>query len=173
LQDGVNLGRKLAAVVSGRVGPALLASSQAERRPAAERLIMQSRTQLHLFRPGPEITSVRELFAELLTDANNIGRISDLLSGADNHYTWGADAHPLVGRWVPNFAVASAQKTQRVAELARDGRPLLVDLTEGGALAASVTDIADQLTIAVGRPVGEVPATAVLVRPDGYVAWAS
>ncbi|MFI5783990.1 hypothetical protein [Nocardia sp. NPDC051570] len=85
----------------------------------------------------------------------------------------GADAHPLTGRWVPDFAVASTGGTQRIAELARDGQPVLVDLTEGGVVAASVTDIADQLTIAAGRPVGEVPATAVLVRPDGYVAWAS
>ena len=56
----------------------------------------------------------------------------------------GADARPLAGHWVPDFAVTNASGTQRVAELARDG-----------------------------RPVGEVPATAVLVRPDGYVAWAS
>jgi hypothetical protein len=62
---------------------------------------------------------------------------------------------------------------KRVAELARDGRPLLVDLTEGGVVAAAVADIADQVTVAAGHPVGEVPATAVLVRPDGYVAWAS
>ena len=85
----------------------------------------------------------------------------------------GADMHPLAGHWVPDFAVATAGGTQRVAELARDGRPLLVDLTEGGAIAAAVTDIADQLTVAAGRPVGEIAATAVLVRPDGYVAWAS
>jgi hypothetical protein len=47
------------------------------------------------------------------------------------------------------------------------------DLTEGGAIAAAVTDIEDQLTVAAGRPVGELPATGVLVRPDGRVAWAS
>jgi hypothetical protein len=69
--------------------------------------------------------------------------------------------------------VASPSGTQRVAELARSGRPVLVDLTEAGAIAATVTDIADQLTVAAGQPVGEVAATAVLVRPDGYVAWAS
>jgi 2-polyprenyl-6-methoxyphenol hydroxylase-like FAD-dependent oxidoreductase len=173
LQDGANLGWKLAAVVSGRVEPALLATYEAERRPAAERLIMQSRSQLALFRPGLEVTALRELFSELLTDPNNVRRISDLLSGADNHYTIGADTHPLVGRWVPDFGVSSTGGTQRIAELARDGRPLLVDLTENGAVAAAVTDIADQLTLATGRPVGEIAATAVLVRPDGYVAWAS
>ena len=173
LQDAVNLGWKLAAVSRGRVEPALIASYETERRPAAERLVMQTRAQLALFRPGPEVTALRELFSELLTDPDNVHRISDLLSGADNHYTAGTDAHPLVGRWVPDFAVASAAGRQRIAELARDGRPLLVDLTEHGAVAAAVTDIGDQLTIAAGQPVGEVPAAAVLVRPDGYVAWAS
>jgi 2-polyprenyl-6-methoxyphenol hydroxylase-like FAD-dependent oxidoreductase len=173
LPDGVNLGWKLAAVSSGRVEPALLATYEAERRPAAERLVMQTRAQLALFRPGPEVTALRELFSELLTDPDNVVRISDLLSGADNHYAAGTGAHPLVGRWVPDFAVASAGEKQRIAELARAGRPVVIDLTESGAVAAAVADIADQLTLAAGRPVGEVAATAVLVRPDGYVAWAS
>ena len=85
----------------------------------------------------------------------------------------GADAHPLVGHWVPDFGVANGGGTQRVAELARDGRPLLVDFTDGSVVAAGVADVADQITVAAGCPVGDVPATAVLVRPDGYVAWAS
>lgn len=173
LQDAVNLGWKLAAVLSGRAQPALLTTYETERRSAAERLMMQSRVQLALFRPGLEVTAQRELFSELLTDSNNVRRISDLLSGADNRYPMGADTHPLVGRWVPDFAITNDGGTQRVAELAHDGRPLLVDLTENGAVAAALTDIADQLTLAAGRPVGEIAAKAVLVRPDGYVAWAS
>jgi hypothetical protein len=60
----------------------------------AERLIMQSRTQLALLRPGPEVTALRELFSESLTDPAIVGRRSDLLSGADNHYAVGNDAHP-------------------------------------------------------------------------------
>jgi 2-polyprenyl-6-methoxyphenol hydroxylase-like FAD-dependent oxidoreductase len=173
LQDAVNLGWKLAAVLNGRVEPALLATYEAERRPAAERVIMHSRAQLALVRPGPEVTALRELFSELLADPDVVRRLTDLVSGAENRYTVGADAHPLVGRWVPDFAVANGCGTRRIAELARDGRPLLVDLTDGGAVAAAVADIEDQLTVAAGRPVGDVPATAVLVRPDGYVAWAS
>ncbi|MGZ4527826.1 MAG: FAD-dependent monooxygenase, partial [Mycobacterium sp.] len=114
LQDAVNLGWKLAAVSCGRAEPALLATYETERRPAAERLIMHSRAQLALLRPGPEVTALRELFAELLTDPDNVRRISDLLSGADNHYPLSADAHPLVGRWMPDFGVASAGETQRV-----------------------------------------------------------
>jgi 2-polyprenyl-6-methoxyphenol hydroxylase-like FAD-dependent oxidoreductase len=173
LQDAVNLGWKLAAVLNGRVEPTLLATYEAERRPAAERVIMHSRAQLALVRPGPEVTALRELFGELVTDPAIVRRLSDLVSGAENRYAAGADAHPLVGRWVPDFGVANAGGTRRVAELARDGRPLLVDLTDSSVVAAGAADIGDQLTVAAGRPVGDVPATVVLVRPDGYVAWAS
>jgi 2-polyprenyl-6-methoxyphenol hydroxylase-like FAD-dependent oxidoreductase len=176
LQDAVNVGWKLAAVIAGRAEPALLDTYQAERRPAAERVIMHSRAQLALIRPGTEVTALRELFSELLTDPDTVHRLGDLVSGNDNRYAVGDDAHPLAGRWVPDFAVADADRTRRVAELARDGQPLLIDLTEGAVVAAAVTDIADRITIAAGRLVGDVPAVsarALLVRPDGYVAWAS
>jgi 2-polyprenyl-6-methoxyphenol hydroxylase-like FAD-dependent oxidoreductase len=173
LPDAVNLGWKLAAVVNGRVGPALLDTYETERRPAAERVIMQSRVQLALLRPGPEVTALRQLFSELITEPVVVRRLGDLLSGAENRYHAGDDAHPLVGHWVPEFGVKSAGLSPRIAELARDGRPVLADLTESGSVAAAVTDIAGQLTVAAGEPVGEIAATAVLVRPDGHVAWAS
>jgi hypothetical protein len=173
LQDAVNLGWKLAAVLHGRVEPAMLGTYEAERRPAAERVIMHSRAQLALVRPGPEVTALRQLFSELLTDSDITRRLSDLISGAENRYLTDPDAHPLTGHWVPDFGVANGGETRRVAELARTGRPLLLDLTGAGVVAAAVADVADELTIAAGRPVGDVAATAVLVRPDGYVAWAS
>jgi 2-polyprenyl-6-methoxyphenol hydroxylase-like FAD-dependent oxidoreductase len=179
LQDAVNLGWKLAAVLRGRIEPALLDTYEAERRPAAERVIMHSRAQLALVRPGPEITALRELFDELVTEPAVVRRLSDLLSGAENRYPMGPDmgpAHSLVGRWVPDFAMADVDGSPdaiRVAELARGGRPVLVDLTEGGAVSAAVADLADQITVAAGRLVGDVAGTAVLVRPDGFVAWAS
>jgi 2-polyprenyl-6-methoxyphenol hydroxylase-like FAD-dependent oxidoreductase len=173
LQDAVNLGWKLATVLHERVGPALLASYEAERRAAAERVIMHSRAQLALVRPGPEVTALRELFSELLTDPKVVRRLTDLVSGAENRYITGADAHPLAGHWVPDFGIAGASGTTRVAEFARTGRPLLLDLTDRGEVAAGLVDVADQLTVAAGPPVGDVAATALLVRPDGYVAWAS
>jgi hypothetical protein len=173
LQDAVNLGWKLAAVVAGGADPALLDTYQAERRPAAERVIMHTRAQLALIRPGTEVTALRDLFAELLEDPDVARRLGDLVSGNENRYDVGADAHPLTGRWVPDFAVAGADGPRRIAELARDGRPLLIDLTEGAVVAAAAADIADRITVASGRPVGDVSAEALLVRPDGYVAWAS
>ena len=173
LQDAVNLGWKLAAVICGHAEPALLDTYEVERRPAAERVIMHSRAQLALIRPGTEVTALRGLFAELLANPETVHRLSDLVSGNDNRYAAGADAHPLAGRWVPDFAVVSASGTRRIAELARDGRPLLIDLTDDAVVAAAVAGIADRITIAAGRPVDEVSASALLVRPDGYVAWAS
>lgn len=173
LQDAVNLGWKLAAVLRERVEPELLTTYEAERRPAAERVIMHSRAQLALVRPGPEVTALRQLFSELLTDSDIGRRLGNLISGAENRYSADPQAHPLTGHWVPEFGVSNGGETRRVAELARTGLPLLIDLTEAGCVAAAVTDAADQLTVAVGRPDGEVSATALLVRPDGYVAWAS
>jgi hypothetical protein len=126
-----------------------------------------------LIRPGAEVTALRQLFSELLTDPDIVRRLSDLVSGNENRYAVGADAHPLAGHWVPDFAVANTGGTRRVAEFARNGRPLLIDLTDGGFVAAAAADIADRITVAAGRPVGDVSATALLVRPDGYVAWAS
>ncbi len=173
LQDAVNLGWKLGAVIARGADSALLDTYQAERRPAAERVIMHSRAQLALVRPGTEVSALRDLFIELLDDPNNAKRISDLLSGNDNRYAVGADAHPLAGRWVPDFAVVTDGTTRRVAELARSGRPLLADLTEGAGVAAAMADVTERMTVVAGDAVGEIEATALLVRPDGYVAWAS
>src|ERR1700756_2828672 len=176
LQDAVNLGWKLAAVVARGGDPALLETYEGERRPAAERVIMHTRAQLALIRPGTEVSALRELFSELLEVPDVVRRLSDLVSGNENRYAVGDDAHPLAGRWVPDFAIVGADGTRRVAELARDGRPLLIDLTDAAVVAGAFAGNADRITVAVGRPVGDVPARsarALLVRPDGYVAWAS
>jgi 2-polyprenyl-6-methoxyphenol hydroxylase-like FAD-dependent oxidoreductase len=173
LQDAVNLGWKLAGVVRGRVGPDLLDTYEAERRPAGERVLMHSRAQMALVRPGTEVTALRQLFGELLADPRIVRRLSDIVSGADIRYPTEPDAHPLAGRWVPDVTVELPGGAKRVAELARDGRPLLLDFTDDGVLAAAVDEITEAVTVAAGRPLEPVPATAVLVRPDGYVAWAS
>src|ERR1700678_4618384 len=86
LQDAVNLGWKLAAVLHRRVEPTLLYTYEGERRRAAERVILHSRAQLALVRPGPEVTALRELFSELLTEPETVRRLTDLISGAENRY---------------------------------------------------------------------------------------
>jgi 2-polyprenyl-6-methoxyphenol hydroxylase-like FAD-dependent oxidoreductase len=172
LQDAVNLGWKLAGVLQGRFEPALLETYEAERRPVAERVIMHSRAQLALVRPGSEVTALRELFGELLADPHAVRRLNELLSGADVRYPTEPGAHSLVGRWVPDLTIEKPGGASRVAELGRDGRPLLLDFTGDGVLAAAANGIRDGVTVVAGRPVEPVAASALLVRPDGYVAWA-
>ena len=147
----------------------LLFSRSAVDGAAAERLIMHSRAQLALFRPGPEVTALRELFSELVTDPDIVRRLSDLLSGAENRYVTSADAHPLAGHWVPDFAVANAGGIRRMAEVARDGRPLVVDLTDGGEVAAALVDKDDRLTTLANR---DMRGHTTISRKSGDVATA-
>ncbi|MET9273980.1 FAD-dependent monooxygenase [Kribbella sp. NPDC003557] len=161
LQDAVNLGWKLAAEVQGWAPPGLLDTYESERRPVGERVVMQTQAQSALIAPGADVTALRKLFGEFLTDPRNAQRIADLISGADIEYS--AGSHPLAGRWAPDLMVGSV----RLAELMRSARPLLVDLTPDGAFAGLV---ADPVEVVTGR--SETPL-ALLIRPDGYVAWAA
>ncbi|GAA4607851.1 FAD-dependent monooxygenase [Actinoallomurus liliacearum] len=173
LQDTVNLGWKLAAELRGQAPTGLLDTYETERRPAAERVVMHTQAQSTLIAPGSAVTALRELFGELLRDPANVKRIAEMMAGADLRYDMGVrDAHPLVGRWAPDLTLRTATRTVRLAELARSGRPMLLDLTEDASLGQAVS--ADRIDLVTARADGpEPPATALLLRPDCYVAWAS
>ncbi|MEW9532340.1 FAD-dependent monooxygenase [Microbispora sp. NPDC049125] len=181
LQDAVNLGWKLAAEIRGWAPPGLLDSYETERRPASSRVVMHTQAQSALIAPGGEVTALRELFGELLRDRGNIQRIADMMSGADIRYDMGTgDAHPLIGRWAPDLLLAAEDGPVRLAELTRDARPLLLDLTEDGALAEELSGWRDRVDTVTARPAGTAtaggsttPVTALLLRPDCYIAWAS
>jgi 2-polyprenyl-6-methoxyphenol hydroxylase-like FAD-dependent oxidoreductase len=165
LQDAVNLGWKLAAEVRGRAR--LLDTYEGERRPVAERVVMHTQAQSALIAPGGDVTALRELFGELLRHPSTVQHIADLMSGADVRYAPGTD-HPLDGRWAPDLELADGT---RLAELTRTARPLLLDFTAGASLGEELTGWTDRVDVVTGE--AEAPATALLVRPDGYVAWAS
>ncbi|MFI5591036.1 FAD-dependent monooxygenase [Amycolatopsis sp. NPDC051758] len=167
LQDAVGLGWKLAAVVHGRVPAGLLDTYEGERRPVAERVVMHTQAQSALIAPGGEVTALRELFGELLRQPSTVQHIADLMSGADVRYEPGTD-HPLDGRWAPDLELADGT---RLAELTRSARPLLLDFTAGASLGDEAKGWADRVDVVTGK--ASAPATAMLVRPDGYVAWAS
>lgn len=156
LQDAVNLGWKLAATVRGWAPAGLLDTYEAERRPAGERVTMHTQAQSVLIGPGPDVTALRSLFGELLREPAVLRRIADLISGADIRYGESADS-PLVGAFVPDLGPAT-----------RSGRPLLVDNT--GTLAEAVRPWLDRVDLITAPVEG---ATALLVRPDCHVAWAS
>lgn len=167
LQDAINLGWKLAAAVNGCAPTALLDTYHSERYPVGQRVMMQSISQLALMAPGPEVTGLRTLFAELLQRPDNQAYFAHLLAGTDVVYDVG-DSHPLSGRFVPDLTLASGQ---RVAELMHSARPVLLDLS-GGAFADAARPWRDRVEVASAR-CSDAGAAALLIRPDGYVAWAT
>ncbi|MBU2669275.1 FAD-dependent monooxygenase [Actinoplanes bogorensis] len=154
LQDSVNLAWKLAATIQGWAPAGLLDTYERERRPVAERVTMQTQAQSVLTGPGPEVTALRVLFGELLAEPVVLQRVADLIAGADVRYDMGVDG-PWVGRFSPDLGTVQ-----------RGARAVLVDRT--GSLAAVAEPWKSRVDV-VAEPVAGV--TAMLVRPDGYVAW--
>jgi 2-polyprenyl-6-methoxyphenol hydroxylase-like FAD-dependent oxidoreductase len=166
MQDAVNLGWKLAAVVDGRAPDGLLDTYESERYPVGERVMMHSQAQLALAAPGPEVNALRKLFGELARQREVTAHLAGLLSGSDVRYDVGDD-HPMSGLMVPDLDLDDGR---RVAELLHGARPVLLDLS-GGVTAAAAGSWAERVdTVAAGMAEG--PA-AMLIRPDGYVAWAA
>jgi 2-polyprenyl-6-methoxyphenol hydroxylase-like FAD-dependent oxidoreductase len=174
MQDVLNLGWKLAAAVNGWAPQGLLDTYQSERHPVGQRVIMHTRAQMALLSPGANITALRELFTELLREPSTVRHISDLMAGADIRYdtlTAGL-AHALAGRWMPDVALRTGNGSARTAELLRPGRPVLLALTDRAGLADAAKEWRDRVDV-ITAATAELPADAVLIRPDGYVAWAA
>ena len=167
LQDAMNLGWKLAAAVNGWAPADLLDTYHSERYPVGERVMMHSMSQTALFGPGPEIAALRELFNELLQQPSVAEHMAHLLAGSDVRYDVGND-HPLAGRLVPDLTLGDGR---RVTELLHRGRPVLLDLS-GGRVAESAFGWEDRVDVVACDTEG-VKARALLLRPDGYVAWAA
>lgn len=170
LQDAVNLGWKLALVVSGRAPEHLLDTYEADRHPVAARVLRNTRAQVALMRPGPQTDALREVISEALEIPDAKRHFVAAANGLDIDYAPDS-AHPLVGRFMPAL---DPEGTDAIAAPLREGRGLLLDLA-GVTCAHAVADgYADRVRMVRGGRVGSSPGLAsVLVRPDGYVAWAS
>lgn len=167
MQDAMNLGWKLAAAVQGRAPDGLLDSYHSERWPAGQRVMMHSKAQAALMAAGPEVTALRTLFGELLATPDGSAHIAGVLAGSDVRYDVG-DGHRLSGYLVPALTLSDGR---RIAELLHSGRPVLLDLS-GGDCADAVSGWQDRVDVVVATVVDR-PAAALLIRPDGYVAWAA
>ena len=177
VQDAVNLGWKLAQVVRGTSPESLLDTYQAERHPIAARALRTTMAATALGRGDERTNALRELMAELSKMDEPRRRYGGMISGLDVHYDLGA-GHPLLGRRMPDLDVVTAGGPRRVFALLHEARPVLLELGESGALdlapwADRVKHVDARYTGAWELPVlGAVAApTAVLIRPDGYVAW--
>jgi hypothetical protein len=177
VQDAVNLGWKLAQVVRRTSPDSLLDTYHAERHPVAARVLRNTMAQVALLRTDDRTDALREVMSELLRMDEPRRRLAGMMSGLDVHYDLGA-GHPLLGRRMPDLELVTADGVRRVCTLLHDARPVLLDLGESGGL--DITPWADRVRALRASYAGlwELPAigavtapTAVLVRPDGYVAW--
>lgn len=175
IQDAGNLGWKLAAQMHGWAPSGLLDTYDTERQPIGRRVLMATRAATALARPGEHVTALRELVGELLNQEQVHRTIAEMLTSVDVHYEidgGNRDRHPLLGHWAPDLPLVTADGETRVAELLRRGRGVLLDLADRKAVRHAASGWSDRVDVASAscteRP---APADALLIRPDGYVAW--
>jgi 3-(3-hydroxy-phenyl)propionate hydroxylase len=179
VQDAVNLGWKLAQVVHGTSPEGLLETYHAERHPVAARVLRNTMAQTALMRPADaRLDALRDTVSELLGMDEPRTRFAAMMSGLDIHYDLG-EGHPLLGRRMPDLDLVTADGPLRVFALLHDARPVLLDLGEPGGL--DIAPWADRVQLIEAGYAGawELPVlgavtapAAVLIRPDGHVAWA-
>jgi 2-polyprenyl-6-methoxyphenol hydroxylase-like FAD-dependent oxidoreductase len=177
VQDAVNLGWKLAQVVKGTSPESLLDSYHAERHPVAARVLRNTMAQVALLRQDERTKALRDTMTELLAMDEPRRRYAAVMSGLDIHYDLGA-GHPLLGRRMPDLDLGTAGGPRRVFTLLHDARPVLLNLGEAGGFDITPWAHRVELIDAKYDGVWELPAlgavaapSAVLIRPDGYVAW--
>jgi 2-polyprenyl-6-methoxyphenol hydroxylase-like FAD-dependent oxidoreductase len=178
VQDAVNLGWKLAQVVHGISPERLLDTYHEERHPVAARALRHTMAQAALQRRDERMKALADLVSELAGMDEPRKRIAGLISGLDIRYELGY-GHPLLGRRMPDLDLVSADGTVRVFELLHDAKAVLLNLGEPGGFDIGPWADRVQLVEAEYGGVWELPVVgavaapaAVLIRPDGYVAWA-
>ncbi len=171
LQDAVNLGWKLAQVVHGTSPEALLDTYTAERHPVAARVCELTMAQTALGRGDDRTRALHRQMAALLKLDEARKHYAGMITGLDIHYDLG-DGHPLLGRRMPDLDLVTADGPRRVFELLHAAQHVLIDFGSGVA-SQRVRTLRATTTSAWELPViGAVPApSAVLIRPDGHVAW--
>lgn len=177
VQDAVNLGWKLAQVVRGVSLESLLDTYHAERHPVAARVLRTTMAQVALQRTDDRTEALRDIVLELLAMDEPRKEIAAEMSGLAIRYDLG-DGHPLLGRRMPDLDLTTPDGPLRVYALLHNARPLLLNLGEPGSLDIALGSGRVQRVDATYEGAWELPAlgvvsapTAVLIRPDGYVAW--
>ena len=177
VQDAVNLGWKLAQVIKGTCAESLLDSYHAERHPVGARVLQKTMAQVALHRPDERTVALRDVVVELLKMEEPRKTVAAEMSGLDIRYNFG-EGHPLLGRRMPDLDLVSSNGPLRVYTLLHGARPVLINFGEPGRF--NVTPWAGRVELIDAKHDGvwELPAlgavtapNAVLIRPDGYVAW--
>lgn len=169
LADAMNLGWKLAATIKGWAPEGLLDSYTAERHPIGEWVLDWTRAQVDIIRPEPHARAIAAVIRDLIDTKDGTNYFVEKLSGVAMRYDLGGE-HPLVGRSAPDFEVESVT---RLGGLLHDGRGLLLDFAGTESLKALCEGWRDRLQYVAARAKDQKGLAALLVRPDGFVAWAT
>ncbi|QIB35300.1 FAD-dependent monooxygenase [Ancylobacter pratisalsi] len=167
LGDVINLGWKLASTIRGEAPAHLLDSYTNERLPLGAQVLDWSRAQVALMRPSRSTRALEAVIRDLIDTPDGATYFAERVWGVSLRYDLG-DSDPLVGRSVPDFELADGV---RVGEILRNGKALLLDFDAHASLQAVAARWGDRLSY-VAKPVkNRLGLNAVLVRPDGIVAW--
>jgi len=169
LGDAMNLGWKLAAVIHGWAPDGLLDTYTAERHPIGEWVLNWTRAQVAVIRPDPHARAIAAVMRDLIATRDGTSYFIEKISGISMHYDLGGE-HPLAGHSAPDFELENGC---RLGDLLHDSRGLLLDFTSSKVLAALCDGLQDRLRYVASRAKDEKQLSALLVRPDGFVAWAA
>jgi 2-polyprenyl-6-methoxyphenol hydroxylase-like FAD-dependent oxidoreductase len=169
LGDAMNLGWKLASIIRGDAPAGLLESYQLERHPVGARVLDWSRAQVVLMRPTQSTRALEAIIRDLIETRDGATYFAERVWGVSLRYDPGG-SHPLVGRSVPDFELADGTK---VGSLLREGKGLFLDFEPGASLKTLTRRWQEQVTYIARDARDRLGLRALLVRPDGFVAWAS
>lgn len=169
LGDAMNLGWKLAATIQEKAPECLLDSYQKERHPIGVQVLDWSRAQVAIMRPDPDARALHAIVRDLMNTRDGATYFAARVWGIFTHYDLG-DSHPLTGHSVPNFEFEDGTT---IGELMHDGQGILLDFDKNASLESLATAYHGQIRYVSGHAKEHLDLTAALIRPDGFVAWAS
>jgi 2-polyprenyl-6-methoxyphenol hydroxylase-like FAD-dependent oxidoreductase len=169
LGDAMNLGWKLAATIQNKAPEGLLDSYYTERHPIGALVLDWSRAQVAIMKPDPHARALNAIIRDLMNTRDGATYIAGRVWGVFTHYNLGGD-HPLAGHSVPNFEFEDGA---RIGELMHDGQAILLDFDMNASLKTLASEYGDRIKYISGIAKDRLAVSAVLIRPDGIIAWAS
>jgi bifunctional hydroxylase/dehydrase len=178
MQDAMNLGWKLAGAIRGWARADLLDTYHDERHPVGHEACVYPEAQVALMYPHENAAPLRRLFAELAQFPEATRYLVDRSSGLGIRYPMTypglpAGEHPLLGRRAPDVTLTTAAGPVRLPSVLRNGRPLALSLTGDATKLGDLSGWADRVDVLTAQPSPDLDATALLIRPDGHVAYAA
>jgi hypothetical protein len=165
----MNLGWKLAATIREKAPEGLLDSYYTERHPIGAQVLDWSRAQVAIMGPAPHTRALYAIIRDLINTRDGATYIAGRVWGINTHYNLGSE-HPLTGRSVPNFEFEDGTT---IGGLMHDGQGILLDFDMNASLKTLAGEYSDQIKYVSGPAREQLGLSAVLIRPDGFIAWAS